>query len=149
MLPGSMYVPTEEVCGECNGGAGQPGFFKGTFGNEACTQCPGNGETDSIGATDVSACKCGAGYRHDATDNDNPCKYCPANQYKPNVENSECTDCPVGSSVPEATGVSSLVKTILSCICDAGRERDSENNECDLCAAGKFRAASSSNSDVH
>ena len=22
--PGSMYVPTEEVCGECNGGAGQP-----------------------------------------------------------------------------------------------------------------------------
>ncbi len=145
--PGFTYVISEEVCGECQGGQGVPGFYKSTYGNEACTQCPADGETENIGSTSSSDCKCGAGYRYDASDSASPCKFCPANQFKPLVENAECTSCPEGSSVAQATDSGSLVRSILGCICDAGRERNSANNQCDICPAGKYRAASSSNDD--
>ena len=100
-------------------------------------------ETDIL--VPLTILKCGAGYRHDATDNDNPCKYCPANQYKPNVGNSECKlTAPLDQAFLKRR-VSSLgndfkLQTVA---------RGTKNNECDLCAAGKFRAASSSNNDVH
>eukprot|EP00946_MAST-07B_sp_MAST-7B-sp1_P003828 g3828.t1 len=145
--PGKMYVPSEEICGECQGGAGVPGFYKSTYGNGACTRCPANSETETIGSTSVLNCKCGAGYRYDATDNSNHCKYCPANHFKPLVENAECTSCPEGSSVAQATDSGSLATSIIDCICNAGRERDNTNNQCNLCSAGKYRAESSSNED--
>ena len=74
----------------CEGGAGRQGTTNPLMVS-GLAQSAWERETESEGATDISACKCGAGYRYDAGDSANPCKFCHANQYKPHVENTDCT----------------------------------------------------------
>ena len=95
------------------------------------TRCP-EGSISSVGTSDSADCECLPGrYKQDGI-----CVLCPANTYKTEVGDFECTACPVHSlSLPGSDSVA-------ACLCDIGYRLEGDIGSVDMCqecAIGEYK----------
>ena len=131
-------------CGACGVSA-----YKGGVANTACQQCP-LGATISDGIlnatdfdsctcplhstlnSDMGRCECLAGYGGDATKPQVGCSVCGTKAFKGAVGNTQCTSCPLGSSIAEGA---TTATDSDSCVCGANAVMNSNSDRCE-CLAG-------------
>ena len=152
-MVGTMTIG-DPVCTVCAGGT-----YKHALGDEACTECPVNSDSDD-NADALTDCTCNLGYIGPAG---GPCVACVAGKYRSDVNTNICVGCPVGKyneldasfdvgdcqQCPTNTNTySDGSGSSLDCVCNAGYEASRNNGDdsytCTACAAGFYSLASNS-----
>ena len=155
-------------CGACGVSA-----YKGGVANTACQQCP-LGATISDGIlnatdfdsctcplhstlnSDMGRCECLAGYGGDATKPQVGCSVCGTKAFKGAVGNTQCTSCPLGSSIAGGVitatdsgscscnsvgtvAITDATNTTVSCQCAPGFFGNTVANTCEYCPVGGYK----------
>ena len=91
-----------------------------------------NGDGYLDAPSNNSRCECFAGYEGDATIAGTGCSPCGADSFKPSKGNTQCTQCPLGSTI--MGGVTNATSSSL-CGCGLNAEMSTETGRCE-CSAG-------------
>jgi hypothetical protein len=101
------------ACAAC-----EAGKYKEDDGNNACTSCPLNSESQKVGSSDPSTCLCSAGY----STSSGACAECPQGTYKSTVGMGSCRNCQSNSGSEKGSTLPS------DCLCIPGY--DSVDGQC-------------------
>ena len=115
------------VCTAC-----EPGFYKPQRGDDAnCTACPAYASTDAEAQTELSACRCNAGY---VGENGGTCTACAQGTYAAQAGLQDCSDCPANTTT---TGAATAVDEDDACFCEmAFGYTDASPDACVACPEG-------------
>ncbi|GBG33126.1 Beta-D-xylosidase 1 [Hondaea fermentalgiana] len=138
--PGTTFKAETNSCESC-----PRGFYKPSYGLDACARCPNWSDTTEPGAVSKvqckcettfevheDACTCGPGFELDTSNN--ICRECRLGHNKSSLGAESCAKCPKGF-----TTFSSGQTDCEAEYCELGYERDPNAQVCVPCPRGYFR----------
>jgi len=129
---GSEFSEVLQRCTEC-----PLGTYRTVNVQDFCTLCPLDFITSTTAAVTQAQCNvanCSAGTY--LNENDNTCEPCPRGEYQPMKWQTQCRQCPIGTTTLQEGGASQS-----ACVrsCPAGQELNVGTNQCRPCPQNQYR----------